>query len=286
MIDPRAAFGRIVEQDALGPRYVGSPGHRRAQDLLGTWLACADRMREHAFEERFFGRLVAACNIWARFHGEQPGRMLLGTHYDTRPWADRDPDEKLRKDPVPGANDGGSGTALLAELALELCQRRERPTIDIVLFDAEDWHGIDGKEVSLGARRFVADLPPDERPDRVVVLDMIGGRNLMLDVDANCQLHPPSLQLTRQLFELGRGLGLPAFQLAKEHPVKWIGCDHSPFQAAGIPTAILIDIDYAPWHTVGDVPSECDEASLAQIGRLVEELVFTTGGEETRVVAG
>jgi Zn-dependent M28 family amino/carboxypeptidase len=277
MIDPRAAFRRIEDQHALGARFAGSPGHARAQELLASWLSCADRASEHSFEERFFGETVTVRNLWGRFHGERDGRLLLGTHYDTRPWADRDPREERRKDPVPGANDGGSGAALLGELAGELCERRDRPTVDIVLFDAEDWHEIDGKEVSLGARRFVEDLPPPDRPDRVVILDMIGGRDLMLDVDVNCQLHAPSFSLTRELFELGSALGLPAFGLAKEHPYKWIGCDHSPFQAAGIPTAILIDIDYPPWHTVSDLPEACDPASLEQIARVVDALVFAEG---------
>lgn len=278
MIDPVAAFSRIDAQHALGARYVGSPGHARVQELLLSWLSCADRLSEHTFEEEFFGKTAVVRNLWGRFDGEQDGRLLLGTHYDTRPWADRDPDERRRQEPVPGANDGGSGTALLGELARELCERRDRPTVDIVLFDAEDWHEIDGKEVSLGARHFVADLPVEERPDRAVILDMIGGRDLMLDVDVSSQLHEPSFALTRELFDLGGGLGLPAFQSAKSDPYKWIGCDHTPWQAAGVPTAILIDIDYPPWHTVGDVPEACDPASLDQIARVVEALVFATRG--------
>jgi Zn-dependent M28 family amino/carboxypeptidase len=175
---------------------------------------------------------------------------------------------------VPGANDGGSGVALLAELALELAARRDRPTVDVVFFDAEDWHEIDGKEVSLGARRFAADLAPADRPDVVLIVDMVAGRDLVLDVDLSCQDHPPSYDLTLLLFQLGRGLGLPAFSMKKPQPYKWIGCDHTPFREAGIPSAILIDIDYPPWHTTADVPEACAPESLAQIGRVLEGFVF------------
>ncbi len=274
MIDAERALRRIVEQCALGPRYAGSPGHAAAQQRLAEWLAPADELRVQAFVEPFFAAPVTCRNLWARFRGDRPGRLLIGTHFDTRPWADRDPDEARRADPVPGANDGGSGTAVLAELAAELAGRRDRPSVDLVLFDAEDWHEIDGKEVSLGARRFVAELPDEERPDRVLILDMIGGRDLMLDVDVFCQDHDPSFAWTLELFQTGAALGLPAFTLNKPHPYKWVVCDHAPFRAAGIPTALLIDLDYPPWHTVSDLPEACSADALAQIGRLLEVVLY------------
>jgi hypothetical protein len=274
MIDAHAAFARIVAQHQLGPRFAGSAGHARVQMLLASWLASADQYREHTFTAEFFGEPVTCRNLWGRFHGQRQGRLLLGTHYDTRPWADRDADERRRHDPVPGANDGGSGTAVLAELAGELARRRDRMTVDLVLFDAEDWHEIDGKEVSLGARRFVDDLGTDERPDRVVILDMIAGRDLALDVDVHCQTHDPSYGWTLEVFQLGHSLGLSCFALDKEQPYKWVVCDHSPFMEAGIPSALLIDLDYPPWHTVHDTPGACDVTSLQQIGMCLDALLF------------
>ncbi len=274
MIDAEKAFARIVAQHALGPRHAGTPGHARAQELLSEWLAGADERKDHVFSAEFFGKSVTCKNLWGRFVGREPGRVLLGTHFDTRPWADRDPSPARQREPVPGANDGGSGVALLAELATELTQRRDRPTVDLVFFDAEDWHDIDGHEVSLGARRLVGDMAASDRPDAVLIVDMVGGRGLTLDVDVSCQDHDPSYSLTLTLFQLGRALGLPAFSLAKEHPYKWITCDHSPFQAAGIPAAILIDIDYPEWHTTSDVPERCDPASLRQMAQLLEAFLF------------
>jgi glutaminyl-peptide cyclotransferase len=275
MIDPQRAFARIQEQHALGPRFVGSPGHAAAQELLLTWLAGAERVREQTFTETYFGKPVTCRNLWGRYEGERPGRILLGTHYDTRPWADRDPDPARRHDPVPGANDGGSGVALLAELGRELTGRQDRPSVDIVFFDAEDWHEIDGKEVSQGARSFVAQLLAADTPDGVIIVDMVGGRNLVLDVDVNCQDHDPSYRLTLDLFQLGHSLGLPAFGMKKPHPYKWIGCDHTPFMAADVPTALLIDLDYPEWHTVQDLPAACDAESLAQVGAVLETFLFS-----------
>lgn len=274
MVDAHAAFARLESQAALGPRFVGSPGHVRVQELLRGWLSGADALREHSFESTFFGRQERVINFVAHYEGERPGRLLLGTHYDTRPWADRDPDPQRRKEPVLGANDGASGTALLVELGTQLCERRARPSIDIVLFDAEDWHEIDGKEVSLGSRELVAALDAAQRPDAVIVVDMIAGRDLMLDVDFSCEEHGPSYDLVLDLFRLGRGLSLPAFGMDKPQPYKWISCDHTPFREAGIPTALLIDIDYPPWHTTDDSPRHCDAASLGQVATLLETVIF------------
>ncbi len=276
--DPKAigaaALARIEAQHGLGPRSVGSAGHRAAQDLLAEWLQNADAFRAHAFDDLFFGERVTCRNLHGRFAGERRGRILLGTHYDTRPWADRDPDPGRRREPVPGANDGGSGVALLCELAPLFVHRRDRPTVDVVLFDAEDWHDIDGKQVSLGARRFVDDLAPDERPDRVLIVDMVAGRDLMLDVDVSSEDHDASYRLTLEVFKLGAALKLPAFALKKPHPYKWVECDHAPFRRAGMASALLIDLDYPEWHTTRDLPAACDAASLAQVARFLEAFVF------------
>ncbi len=266
------AFVRLEELQALGARYCGSPGHLAAQELLRSWLRGADETREHRFTEPFFGKDVECVSFWARLRGERPGRLLLITHYDTRPWADRDPVEP--RAPVPGANDGGSGTVLLAELMATLLANRDRPTVDLLFCDAEDWHEIDGKEVGLGAARFVTAMTDDQRPDACLEVDMVAGRDMVLDVDVSCQQHDPSYELTLGLFQLGRTLGLPAFSMKKPHPYKWISCDQLPFMHAGIPAALFMDIDYPEWHTRADTIEACSPASLAQIARVLLEWIY------------
>ncbi|MEZ0314316.1 MAG: M28 family peptidase [Myxococcota bacterium] len=266
------AFARLEALQALGARYCGAPGHLAAQSLLRTWLAAADETREHRFTELFFGKDVDCVNFWARLRGNQPGRLLLLTHYDTRPWADRDADDP--RAPVPGANDGGSGTVLMAELVATLAERRQRPTVDLLFCDAEDWHEIDGKEVALGAARFVTAMADDQRPDACLEVDMVAGRELVLDVDVSCQEHDPSYELTLSLFQLGRALALPAFSMAKRHPYKWISCDHLPFMDAGIPTALFMDLDYPEWHTRADTIEACSPASLVQIAKVLLAWIY------------
>jgi glutaminyl-peptide cyclotransferase len=267
-----AAFVRLRALMACGDRCCGAPGHTKAQDLLRSWSAEADTVKEQAFDESFFGAPVTLRNFWSRFEGERPGRIMLVSHYDARPWADRDPDEPRAC--VPGANDGGSGVVLLAELMTHLKARRDRPTVDIVFTDAEDWHEVDGKALSIGARRFVDELPAAERPDFCLEIDMVAGRELMLDVDVSCQEHDASYALTLELFQLGRGLSLPAFNLAKKHPYKWIDCDHIAFMRAGIASALFMDLDYREWHTRADTIDACDPGSLAQVAEVVLTWIY------------
>jgi len=274
MIDAGRAFDRIAAQTALGPRVVGTPAQAQMHALLRSWLAGADWLREQEFGDTFFGHDAVCRNFWAHFAGKKPGRVLFGTHFDTRPFADCDPEPARRHEPVLGANDGGSGTALLAELALELAVRRDRRSVDLVFFDAEDWHDVDGKQVSIGSRHFVHELCADERPDAVVIFDMVGGRDLQLDVDAHCQNFPNSLELTTQLFGIGRALDLPAFSLDKAQPYKWVICDHTPFMTAGIATALMIDLDYPVWHTTHDAADFCAADSLGQMAALIEACLF------------
>lgn len=264
------AFVRLRELLALGDRYCGAEGHAAAQRLLRAWAAPADRVREQTFTERFFERDVTCVNLWARLDGERHGRLMLVSHYDARPWADEDPVEPRAA--VPGANDGGSGVVLLAELIPTLLANRARPTVDIVFLDAEDWHEVDGKDVSIGAKHFVATL--DEPPDACLEIDMVAGHRVMLDVDVSCQEHDGSYALTLQLFQLGRSLGLPAFDLAKEHPYKWVDCDHMAFMRAGIPSALFMDTDYREWHTRADTIDACDPRSLAQIAEVVLTWIY------------
>ncbi len=209
----------VRRQVELGPRYPGSEAHRRLTCELG------ERLEEHAaevhrqdFTVRLPGGPVECANLTGIFRPGRkqrasPGRreaLLLGTHFDTRLTADRESDAALRARPIPGANDGGSGTAILLSLLPELARLGEQGIlareVRVVFFDAEDVGGIAGLPFSLGAWHYAREspLPP---PGEVLVLDMVGGKGLELDVDGQALEHPPSLGLTRRVFAAGRAGG-------------------------------------------------------------------------------
>jgi Zn-dependent M28 family amino/carboxypeptidase len=136
----------------------------------------------------------------------QPGPgplILLGAHYDTRRFADRDAANAAQ--PVPGANDGGSGVAVLLELARVLAD--EEPTCDLRLafFDGEDNGGIDGWDWAAGARHYAEGL--DRAPLAVVVVDMVGDRDLDLPLERTS-----TPDLAAEIWSAAQALGLDAFR--------------------------------------------------------------------------
>ncbi len=260
----------LLEQVGFGPRFPGCAGHREMHRWLDAQLDGCER-HDHTFEERFFGELARCRTFVARFPGNRPGRLMLGTHYDTRPVADCDPDPAKRTQPVPGANDGASGTAVLLSLREWLENSPERPTVDLAFFDAEDWHEVDGKEVSLGARHYVESLQDDALPDGLLILDMIGGRGLRVQFDLSVHAHEPSLELSVAVHRLAHRLGLSAF--TDEPELLWVQDDHLPFLERGVPSCLLIDMGYPEWHTVSDLPAACDPEVLDEMARLAREVI-------------
>jgi glutaminyl-peptide cyclotransferase len=256
-------------QLSFGVRYPGAPGHQALLEGLGEHILA---LGLHPIVQRFTVSLAGgrpACTNLVVKVGEGAGSpLLIGSHWDTRLIADREPDPALRRKPIPGANDGGSGTAVLLYLLRYLRELRPRRELQIAFLDAEDVGSIDGNDFSMGAR-FLASHPLGEPPAEAIALDMVGGRGMVLDRDAHAKRHPPSLELTRRLFGLGVEAGLAPFVAVKPDQWKYIVSDHHPFYRRGIPAAILIDIDYPPWHTQGDLPEAMDGESLAATLRVV-----------------
>ncbi len=274
------AMALLEYQCGLGPRIPGTSGHRALQDTL---MATADRpgweVRRGCFTtaDPLLGGDMEVCNLVVVIPGAGGGPALwLGAHYDTRPLCDMDPDPAKQGLPLPGANDGASGVAILWHL-MELADGNPPPR-DLVLmfFDGED-SGRPGDPESFGLGSahlaqnwgtFGSLLPPD-RPRGMILLDMVGDAHLSIPMEAYSLAHAEDW--TREVFARAEALGLPAFT-ARRGPAVYD--DHIPFLRRGIPAVDLIDFDYPAWHTSGDVPVACSAASLAQVGALVTDLAY------------
>ena len=153
-----SAYHYVETQVNFGPRVPGTDAHR----LCGDWLAGklksfgADVTEQKSTLTTFDGTRIPMRNIFARVNPNAEKRILLLAHWDCRPWADHDRDPAKRKNPVDGANDGASGTAVILELARVFSQESNEAGIDILFCDAEDW-GEESNDDSwaLGARYFV-----------------------------------------------------------------------------------------------------------------------------------
>jgi hypothetical protein len=330
-------MAEVTRQVALGPRAPGLPGHEALRTQLRQRLEqWADEVCVQEFTVYLPAGAARCANLAGVFRGgrshpkvprspqgaaggwrraaapkegqsggrlpsgsPQAGGLLLGSHFDTRLRADREPDPRLRERPIPGANDGGSGTAVLLDMLPDLAAASRAGTlardVTVVFFDAEDIGEIAGYSFSYGARRFVAQLPV-RRPAEVIVLDMVGGRNLLLDLDAHALHHEASWALTGRLFGLGAQLAGGAFAVLSQggrsaagaregelrSKLRYIISDQIPFVQEGIAACLLIDLDYPQWHTQADLPEAMDPRALSTISEVLRRYVSGLAGSDPR----
>ena len=270
--DEGRAFGYLEKQCQFGPRNPGSEGHRKCRQFLVEELReKADTVVQQPFLHTIPGyqQTHTLTNIIASF-GSQNDRILLCAHWDTRPWADLDPETKNRDKPIIGANDGASGVAVLLEIAQILNQHPPPVGVDIVLFDGED-SGINDRPDTWcqGSRYFAQTKKPDYRPRYGILLDFVGDRDLHLPVEGHSQKYAP--KLVDRVWTKAEELNLPAFD-------RTIGIevidDHLELLNVGIPTIDIIDFDYPYYHTLEDTEDKCSPESLGIVGTLLLHLIY------------
>lgn len=272
--DSTRAFRYLREQCALGPRNPGGEGHHRAIDyFLAHFKSLGIPLQEQKFVhiDMHSGEKVDLTNLIATVKGKDPKRkpVIFCAHWDTRPRADQESNAVLRGRPILGANDGASGSAVLMELANLLKQKAPLQTVYLVLFDGEDY-GSEGniEEYFLGARYFADNLPA-KNIDYALLLDMVGDKDLKLQMEDNSLRQDPIL--VRKIWSVAQSLGLDAFQGGRGPNVL---DDHMPLQAKGLHAVDIIDFEYPAWHTLGDTPDMCSARSLGMSGSLVASLAF------------
>jgi glutaminyl-peptide cyclotransferase len=253
------ALRDIEKQLAMGPRFPGTPGH----DRIVKWMAGELKMIGWEVEVQETEQMgIPIRNVIGKREktGSTGPWIILGAHYDTRMFADEDPDPEKRDQPVPGANDGASGVAVLLELARVLPKDLDGK-VWLVFFDAEDNGRIPGWDWILGSRAFVQGL--DSHPDGVVIVDMIGDADLQIYYERSSDQEIIQ-SIWSRAGRLGYGQFIPE---PKYHMID----DHTPFLEAGIRAAVLIDFDYPYWHTTQDTLDKVSAESLEAVGRTLEE---------------
>ena len=255
----RRAMAHARQLTRMGPRTPGSEASGEAAEYIRSQL---EREGWDVTTERFAYAGVPLANVIAK-RGEGP-IIIVGTHYDTRPVADRDPTD--RTVPVPGANDGSSGAAVLLELARVLDREAtEELQVWLAFFDAEDSGEIAGWEWAVGSRNLAQRLinQPGQRPEYVLIVDMVGAPDATFYYEWTS-----SLWLQEKLWDLADELGYgERFVTQFRHHVI---SDHTPFLQTGIESAILVDRDYSYWHTQHDTLDKLDAQSLQRVGRLLQ----------------
>ena len=269
--DAPRAFGILKKQCDFGPRPPGTQAHEKCRDyLLAELRKCATSAELQSFEHVRSGKTYPMWNIIARFGKPGASGILLCAHWDTRPTADQELEPADQKKPILGANDGASGVAILIEMARMFHEKPPSVPVTIVLLDGEDL-GPKEADMYLGAKYFASKLGGKTGYRYGILLDMVGDKELGIYRESNSQAAARSV--VDKIWEAARRLD---YESAFKDSVKYsIWDDHLPLIQAGLPTADVIDFDYAYWHTLDDTVDKCSPESLKIVGETIAEVVYS-----------
>lgn len=271
-IDARRAYGYLLRVCRIGSRMSGSHGMAEQQRLLTdhfTEAGAVVKFQSFDTPHPLTGNPVRMRNMIVSWHPETKQRVLIACHYDTRPFPDRDPIAANRRKTFIGANDGGSGVALMMELSHQMKSLEPTCGVDFVLFDGEELVFVQGRDkYFLGSEHFAKeyrDNPPQHRYVAGVLVDMVADRRFKVYYEKNSVKFAPDV--TRSVWASAAQVGVTEFVARTKHEVL---DDHIPLnEVAGIPTCDVIDFDYPPWHTTRDVPASCSGATIAKVATVL-----------------
>lgn len=256
--DGAAAFRHVERLVAIGPRVAGTPGGARAREYIVGELRKIPgaQVTVRPFDADTPDGRHAMANVIAVLPGRRPDVVMLAGHYDTKLFTE------FR---FVGANDGGSSSGLLLELARRLAARPRDYTYWLVWFDGEEARGRWTERDSLyGSRRLASELARDKLlPRAMILVDMIGDRDLAIRREAHS-----APWLTEIIWNAAARLGYARHFLRDMVPVE---DDHVPFLRLGVAATLLIDFDFPAWHTAGDTLDAVSADSLTVVGQALLE---------------
>ena len=287
-----SAYAFTQAQCDFGPRDMNSKGHEEC----GAWIVAKFKgygckvTTQKADLKGYDGTTLKSTNIMAQYNPGATTRILLCAHWDSRPWADNDPDSANWHKPILAANDAASGVAVMLEIA-RLLQKNALPSgfgVDFVCFDAEDWgtpqweanQDASGDSWALGAQHFAANLPQGYEARYGILLDMVGGMNAKFYKEGISNQYAP--EIVKKVWRAARQAGFGSYFPRQEGGM--ITDDHIPLnQKAGIPTIDIIPYypdcqqsSFGPtWHTLADNMDNIDRNTLKAVGQTVIQVLFT-----------
>ncbi len=263
--DGPSAFRYIETQLAFGPRIPGTPAHRRAAAWLDRQLReRADTVIVQSWTHvTVGGDSLPLTNFIARFNPDATKRILFLAHWDSRPTADG-PASTDSAAPVPGANDGGSGVAVLLGVADVLDRAPPAIGVDLLLVDGEDFGDFTGtpKDVLIGSRYYASHPAPGPQPLYAVLFDLVADKDLQIFQEGNSLIGSP--EVVELVWNTARDLGYAGTFVA--NPKHTLIDDHLELQKVGIRAIDVVDFDYPAWHTKDDTIDKVSAASLQIVG--------------------
>ena len=278
-----SAFQYVAKQVAFGPRVPNTPEHARCAAFLRSELArfCDTVIVQTAPDTTYDGTRITMKNIIGVFNPQAKNRILLCAHWDTRPFADQDPNRPRER--FDGANDGGSGVGVLLEMARIMHTRKPGIGIDIVFFDAEDWGDVSGKvdhSYCLGSQYWSKNPHvPGYKAMYGILLDMVGGKDALFGLEMNSV--SSARELVMQLWAIAGQLGYGKhFVYAERGPIT----DDHVYVIHNLKIPMVDIIQYDPenrhqfadyWHTHADNLESVDPATLKAVGETLAAQIYT-----------
>ncbi len=273
--DGAKAFKLLEQQVAFGPRVPQTPGHAACLSFMQTYMQkYADTVSVQNFTRRIGRRQIKMANLIAVRNPAAEKFVLLCAHWDTRPVADMEVDAAKKRKPIPGANDGASGVAVLMEIARVLAESKSKLGVVMVFFDGEDY-GVTSDNMFMGSEWFAGSLKGDKPPvdsSRIeygILLDMVGDKDLKIYQEIGSFKKAP--EVVARVWDAAKKLGYESVFVPQTK--YFINDDHIPLQRAGIKAIDVIDFDYPPWHTLEDTPANCSPESLSIVGKVILEAI-------------
>lgn len=275
------AYKLLKKQCDFGPRPLGTTAHEATADFL---LAQMKTYADKAFEQKFVydsysrHRRYNGRNIIGVFGKNAKRWIVLLSHYDTRPSADQEVNYAKKRQPILGADDGASSTAVLIELARMLHEKAPQVGVVMLLVDGEDF-GPSPDEMFLGAKEFAQNWQHVLKPAGItkleygILLDMVGDKDLEIHKEAFSVNQAPKIvdKVWSAASELGYGKYFPSDEPRLQDTIM---DDHQTLLEVHIPCIDVIDFNYAYWHTLEDTPDKCSAESLQVVGDVIAKVVY------------
>ena len=275
-----SAFSHVEAQCNFGPRVPGTEAHKSCARYLENYLRahCDEVMVQRAPVTTFDATRLEAVNLIGIINPQAERRILLVAHWDCRPWADSDPDPAKVNEPVMGANDGASGTAVLLELARMFHNKKPSVGVDLLLTDVEDWGAEDNEDSwALGTQYWVANRHKESyKPLFAILLDMVGAKGATFHREAFSDMYASNVG--DEVWRVAAEQGFSQYFI--DTAGGGATDDHVCINKGGIPCIDIIDMRtsttgfYPGWHTTHDTVDQIDRATLNAVGQTLAALIY------------
>jgi hypothetical protein len=255
----------------IGTRISGSEGMKKQQALI---IKHFEGLKAKVVKQTFQAqqnsqrKRVEMTNLIVSWHPERNRRVILCSHYDTRPIADQEGDRRSWRKPFISANDGGSGVALLMELGNIMKDLKTEVGVDFVFFDGEEYIFDPNRDKYFFGSEYFAKAYVTARPKyryiAAILLDMVGGKNARFPAEGTSLRKAGAL--VQQVWKIAADQKCTAF---KEEEGDSVLDDHLALLAVGIPAIDIIDFHYKHWHKLTDLPENCSGESLEQVSKVL-----------------